>query len=240
MAYYIMGERKRGEFISLDITHDELFTRFSRFTSNACSLEEIDNFTVNFVDGEDLRRYLYKQGILVSELCDKPLSIRTFYNSKNSRRVMYDFLYQKDKKYLDNPKLLIDDINYRLLTKDFRFVLEYANHFFNYYDSYDITPEIRAFSKDSLDFGYTNRHFAERDENGDTPIVRMTKQLIYEYDHRDYGRITYYKGIKYRNLHDIIAFCDNYDKKILNEKEKKETKVKTKVLKKDDQITFWD
>ena len=240
MAYYIMCEKKRGEFVSLDITKDELFIRNSKFVGDGCALWEIDAFTSNFPSYEALKSYLYKKGILSAELADKPLSIRNFYRERNPRRVTYGFIYQKDKKYIDNPKVLISDINKRVLEKDFRFVLEYANHFFNYYDSSDITPEIRAFSKDSMDFGYTNRHFSERDENGDTPIVRMTKQLIYEYDFRDYGRITYYRKIKYRNLHDIIAFCDNYDNKIAKEKAEREENVKKRTLKKEEQASFWD
>ena len=170
---------------------------------------------------------------------DKQLAIRTFYKEKTPKKVMYGFLYAKDKKYIEEPELLIDSVNHRLLAKDFRFVLEYANHFFNHYDSRDITPEIRAFGRDSIYNGYANRHFSERDENGDTPIVRMTKQLIYEYDYQNYGNITYYNKIKYRNLHDIIAFCDNYDYKIMLEKQEKENN-KKKVLKKTEQISFFD
>ena len=235
MAYYVMAGNNSKEYVSLDITKDECFKRISKYTGDGCSLEEIDNFTCHFANEQALRIYLFKKDILPVNLCEKALSIRNMYGGE-AGRVMYGFLYEKNKKYLDDPELLISDINYRLLQKDFNFVLDYANHFFRYYDCSDITPEIRYFSDDSIIYGRTNRHFNELDENDDNPVQRMTKQLIYEYDYRDYGRITYYHKIKYRNLHDIIAFLNNYDDKKIK---KREEKVKTRTLKKEEQVSFW-
>ena len=239
MAYNVMVEVKSGVFVPLDISKSNLFERTSRFKETRYSLEEIDRFTSIFETQNALIKHMIEAEILDARTFNKPLSIRVAKRSGRPKKVMYDFLYQKDKKYLDNPKSLIRDISRMQLYGELNFCLEYVTHFLNFYDCNDIAPEIRAFINISLNHGITDRRLYLSDENGDMPIVRMTKQLIYKY-HHNYGAIVYdYDNLKYRNLHDIIAFCEHYHNKKLKDESNTRNNGKVRTLKKEhEQITF--
>ena len=64
MAYYFMVEKKKGEYIPLDINNSKYFTRTSNLKGNSARLYEIDNFTTMFNDENELRESLVKEGIL--------------------------------------------------------------------------------------------------------------------------------------------------------------------------------
>jgi len=237
MAYNLMVEIKKGFYIPLDISKSKLFERTSRYKETRYSLEEIDRFTSNFENLNALRKYLYQAEIIEPTSYDKSLSIRMPQKGDKPKKVMYDFLYQKDRKYLDNPSLLVRDIGRMQQYGDLNFCLEFALHFLEFYDCRDIAPELRYFFTNSIRNGLADSRIYERDENGDVPIIRMTKQLIYKF-HHNYGDIVYdYDVIKYRNLHEIIAFCEHYHNKRLENNLEPRGKVKT--LKKElNQISF--
>ena len=237
MAYNVMVEVKKGVYVPLDISKSKLFVRTSRFKETRYSLDEIDRFTSNFESSDGLRKHMFEADILDPNDYEKPLSIRIPKKGEKPKKVMYDFLYQNDRKYLDDPSLLIRDIRRMQTHNDFVFCLDYVLHFWDFYDCRDIAPELRYFFEKSLRCGVADNRLYELDENGDIPIVRMTKQLIYKY-HHNYGNISYQmdESIKYRNFHEIIAFCEHFHSKRV-ELEKEKTKVKT--LKKEyKQISF--
>ena len=232
-----MSEIKSGVFQALDISKSNLFERTSRFKETRYSLEEIDRFTSNFETEKNLIKHLIEIEALDDKTYSKPLSIRIAKRNGRPKKVMYDFLYQKDRKYLDNPGRLVRDIARMQLYSDFDFCLAYVLHFLNFYDCRDIAPEIRAFLNGSITRGITDRRLYENDENGDIPIVRMTKQLIYKY-YYDNGNIIYNTSdIKYRNLHEIIAFCEHYHNKRLEDENNTKNKVRT-LTKEHEQISF--
>lgn len=241
MAYNFMSELKKGVFVPLDLSKSELFKRTSRYKETRYSLEEIDRFTTNFETQNSLIKHLIEKEILNYQTYNRPLSIRLSQKNGKPKKVMYDFLYQKDRKYLDNPQLLVRDISRMQLYSDFNFCLEYVLHFFDFYDCRDIAPELRYYFTNSLRNGIADNRLYERDENGDFPIVRMTKQLLYQY-HHNYGEVAYdYDNIKYRNLHDVIAFCEHYhDKKMLRGDENETiNRGKVRTLKKElNQMSF--
>ena len=239
MAYNIMAEIKKGIYFPLDISKSKLFERTSRYKETRYSLEEIDRFTSNFENSNKLRKHLIETEILDLKTYDKPLSIRMPQKGEKPKKVMYDFLYQKDRKYLDNPHLLVSDIRRMQTHGDFNFCLEYTLHFINTYDCRDIAPELRYFFEKSLRCGIADSRLYEQDENGDFPLVRMTKQLIYGC-HHNYGNITYdYDNLKYRNLHEIIAFCEHYHDKRIERENENQNKGKVRTLKKEmNQMTF--
>ena len=99
MAYYFMLENKKGSWEKLNIPNSKYFRKISRYKQySACSLEEIDYFTMMFDDEEELRMSLLKEGILTPDNINKPLSIR-LPRRDTFKKVMYDFLYQKDLIY---------------------------------------------------------------------------------------------------------------------------------------------
>ena len=243
MAYYFMVEEKKGKYSPLDITKSACFTRESRLKGIGCEIKEIDLFTSSFNHEKELREHLILNGILSIENAYKNLSVRIKKGDKY-KKVMYDFLYQKDIQYLVKPQLLIKRINNKLLIQDYGFISEFASHFANDYGCSSTALEVLRYAKDSIRMGEANKHFYDRDENGDMELTRLTKLIIYDKFQRKDGKIVYTGKINNLNLHRVIAFINNYDKKIESEKKLTEelplsetqVSVKRKTLKKDKQI----
>lgn len=237
MAYYMMCEEKRGKFALVDITKSDCFTRLSKFKNGGCDLREIDMFTTQFYDEDDLRTHLISEAILSFSNRDRELSIRR-KDAGKYKKVIYDFLYQKDIDYIADPNKLIDFILSKLYEGDFRFVQKFANHYIRHHECSSTMPEVRAYTLESIRLGYMSRGFYETDENGDNLLKRAIKLLIYKYEQEQSGRIEYKKEIVYRNLHSMICFVNNYDKKHANEMEKQEGKIRTREPLVGEQISF--
>ena len=221
MSYYFMVQNKKGEYIPLDITKSACFTRMSNSKGKNCTLNEIDVFTTMFFDENELREMLLKEGILPLEYAYKELSIRRLNKGKYIK-VMYDFLYQKDIVYLMDPNRIIAKINHKLQNGDFRFIEEFTNHYYQYRDCSSTLPEVREYINKSIMQGYKDLRFNNRDENNDNALVRMLKLLIYEYHQGRNGKVIYSDKVKYANLHGIIAFTNNYEKKYQDDLEREE------------------
>ena len=146
----------------------------------------------------------------------KPLSIRRLVNNKY-KKVSYDFLYQRDIEYVMEPSRIIKKINDKLYLGDFRFILAFANHYMEYYECSSTAPEVRNFASESIRLEHITPHFSILDENGDNIITRMTKLLIYEYSQLPNGKTIYSDKVKYRNIHSLIAFINNYENKYKDE-----------------------
>jgi len=251
MAYYFMVEKKKGEYTPIDITKSKYFTKISKYTKEgAVSLQEMDIFTTSFIDEFELRIKLAKEGILPCECIDKPLTARLLNKGKYSK-VTYDFLYQKDIEYIANSSKIIDVILDKYYQKDYLFLKKLGEHFQNFYDCKSTAADIRNYAQLSIIRGYNYKYLDELDQEGNLPVVRLAKLIIYDYYQDKYGNITYYDKIKYANLHHLISFINNYNKKYkINEvnndqnqvtfdeftqniKSQEVTKVKTKTRKKE-------
>ena len=237
MAYYMMCEKKRGDYELVDITRSDLFSRTSKFKNSGCDLLEIDSFTTQFRSEEALRAYLFTAGLLSSSNVNKNLTIRR-KNKGNYDKVEYGFLYQKDIDYITDPRKLIKRILNKLYAEDLRFIGSFANHYINHRECSSTMPDVRHYVNESVRRGYMSSGFYETDENGDNLIERAVKLLIYKYYQEYNGRITYKNEIVYRNLHSLICFVNNYDKKHEEELAKEEEKVRKRKIITGDQISF--
>ena len=244
MAYYFTVQKKKGEYTPIDITKSKYFTRISNYKGMGMSLEEVDLYTMMFNDEKELRRALFKEKMLEHRYSSSMLTTRLLRNGKYYK-VMYDFLYQKDMEYVMDPRLIIDKINNKLENNDFRFVNAFANNYLNFHECLSTAPEVREFAMQSIREGKKSNYFNKLDENNDNPLTRMTKLLIYKYYQNQSGIIEYdYNKVTYRNLHSVIAFVNNYDKKHANEIDDSQVclfdtlpnESKKKTLKKDKQI----
>lgn len=212
MAYYFTVSKKRGEYIPLDITKSKYFTKLSKFKGLGLSLQEIDMFTMMFNNEEELRNSLYSEHILDPEHFNSPLTARILRNGKY-HKVMYDFLYQKDIECVVDPRKTINRILNKFIDKDYRFMKQFAKNYVEFHDCASTAAEVMMYADNSIIYGSMDKHLINRDENGDLPIIRMAKLLIYEYFQKPNGKVIYKDEIKYRNLHSVIAFINNYDKK---------------------------
>lgn len=212
MAYYFTVSKKKGEYTPLDITKSKYFTKLSRFKGLGLSLQEIDMYTMMFNDEEELRNSLYNEHILDGKYFNSPLSARILRNGKY-HKVMYDFLYQKDIEYIGDPRRIINKILNKFIDKDYRFMKQFAKNYVEFHDCAATASEVMMYADNSIIYGNMDKHLLDRDENGDLPLIRMAKLLIYEYYQTPSGKTIYKDEIKYRNLHSVIAFINNYDKK---------------------------
>ena len=214
MAYFLTVEKSRGNYIILPINkfmEIGLFIRDknTRYKQDGyCSLKEIDEFTKNFNDASELREFLVSRGMLSVNLIDKKLAVR--YNSNGLfKKVMYDLIYQRDIEYLANPRLLIREIEYRLIKEDYEFLRDLLNHFSHHHRAEaEIAETINYINnlirfKDVLSYqGKEREYLTRRDRFGNNEATRIIKKLMYDNN---------YECLNYRNFHDILAFMNNYD-----------------------------
>ena len=219
MAYYLTVEKRKGEYTPLEITKSKYFARISNLKNNGATLEEIDIFTMMFNDEHELRKTLFKEKLLEMRDTNRPLSIRRLINNKY-KKVTYDFLYQGDMEDVMDPSRIIDKINDKLYQNDFRFIEKLANHYMEYYECSSTAPEVRNYACESIRLGHISPYFSIRDNNQDNVLTRMAKLLIYEYKELPNGNIIYSNKVKYRNIHSLIAFIKNYNKKYQDEENK--------------------
>lgn len=218
MAYYLTVEKGRingrEDYDKLDITKANCFTRLSKtLKGDGCTLEEIDTLTTQFRNENELREYLILNGILPLDYMDKKLTLRQQLNG-SLKKVRHDFLYQKDIEYIADVSRLIKKINDKLwVEKDLRFVESFANNYLTFRDCTSTAADVRYAAGESIVIGQISKMFSQYDENVDDLLTRMVKLLIYEYNQSRDGKVHYSGKIKYRNLHSIIAFINNYDKK---------------------------
>ena len=238
MAYYMMCKKKRGEYAVVDITRSNCFTKLSKFKNGGCDLKEIDLFTSQFYDIDELKEHLYMLGLISFDDLGRELTIRRKNNNKYDK-VRLDFLYQRDIEYLFDPNKLIDRVWEKLNQGDFRFIQKFANNYARHRECSSTLPEVRYYGSESIRKGTLDNGFMILDENGDDLITRTIKLLIYKYDQGQDGKITYTDEIVHRNLHSLICFIDNYDKKYAIESESdkiKDVKRKTRI---GEQLSFF-
>lgn len=227
MAYYFMVERKKGEYQALNIASSKYFQTIPRYkTPCALSLKEIDDFTMMFDNEDELRIALVQEGILPANLSTKQLSARNL-NSGKYTKVEYEFLYQKDMEYVYDPAKLIKSIMSRYYDNELVFIKELAQKFSRLRKCNITASEVANLCQSSIYQNTRHRGLEELDKNGNTPVLRLLKLIVLKsYEHSD-GYIEYKNEVEYRNLHDLIAFVNNYDKK---NKQQKETTEKVQTI----------
>jgi len=232
MAYYFMVQPKIGTYEPIEIKNSIYFEVEKRQYVKPCaySLSEIDSFTTRFNDEIELRDTLLSEGLLDPELGEKSLSIR-FFNKNNYKKVRYDFLYQKDLKYIQNPELVIEFVMNKFHENDFLFIQKLAANFSNYHECANTATEVMHGAAHSLYNGKRHEMLDRFDLNGDLLTARLVKLIIYKYTTDFNGYTRYKEEVNYRNLHTIIAFINNYykDKTETETKPKVRSRIKTEV-----------
>lgn len=216
MAYYFMVERKKGQYQPLNIGTSIYFQTIPSYKKVcAYTLKEIDDFTMMFSDEQELRNHLITEEILPISLSNKALSTRYLTGGKYLK-VEYDFLYQKDMEYIYDPTRLIKLIMERYYNNEFVFIKKLANNFSKHKECSTTAPEVARLAEASIYQGKRHSSLEELDKNGDIMVARMLKLIILKHYENPDGKIDYKDEVNYRNLHDLIAFVNNYDKKNQN------------------------
>ncbi len=204
MAYYVMVKNKNS-YDTINITKSRLFTRLSNFSkTGACSLKEIDYFTMNFNSEVDLKNFLFSQGLINEQQYIKEFSIRNLNNGEFNK-VMYDLIYQDAAEYMV-PDILEREIFSR--RNDFEFLWAFYKRFYNYYDMRKFVPDFAVYLHDSERTGFRSKYL-------DETLHEMISSLLYGQKYSE-------RKVQYANQHMMIAFLIHYDKKKLEAKNKME------------------
>lgn len=200
MAYYLtIGNKNK----IIDLTKAKYFTKLSNFkTPGACSLKEIDGFSIMFDNEEELKEQLFNENLLEEEDFNKSLSIKIKRNNKYSK-VIYDLLYQNDAWLLAPASLRLELIS---RANDYEFLDKFIRFFYNYYECLIEISELGVYLTDSKS-GIKSKYL-------DNKYEEVINKLIYNYEE-----------VNYKNIHTLIAFISNYDKKNNN---KNKPKIKSK------------
>lgn len=217
MAYYFMVERKKGEYQPINISASIYFQTVQVYKKTcAYTLKEIDDFTMMFKDEQELKEHLISEQILPSILANKTLSSRYLIKGKYLK-VEYDLLYQKDMEHIYDPARLINLVMRRYYDNEFVFIKKLANNFSKHKECSTTAPEVARLAEASIYQGTKHPSLEELDKNGNIMLVRMLKLIILKHYEKPDGTIEYKDEVNYRNLHDMIAFINHYDKKYKTE-----------------------
>lgn len=236
MAYFLQVKDNNGNYKSLNVSKSSKFeadTISKSYNKTVTySLQSLDRFTMQFVDTKELREHLLLEGILPVALAEKPLAIR-FATKKKARN--YELLFIDDLEYFYTNNLF-KSIENRYLNNDFKFLVEFAQYFRNFKECGATAGDLLALSNMALTAGRIDKGFEKMDSNGDNPVMRLTKLLIYKYRTLP-GNVVEYNlnEFNWRTLHILIEFIKEYEQKEITEKKISTIKTdsgKEKVLKK--------
>lgn len=189
MAYYLTSGTKKDNTL-VDITKSFKFKKTSKFKSvAACSLQEIDNFTINFNDVFELKNHLFFEGILSQENYDKKLEIRYRQNGE-LKKLIYDIIY-KENAYLLNTKNLVYKLESYL--NDFEFLRKFIVFFRDYNECLPEISELSIYLHDTIENNYRSKYLTERYFDA---IYRLIESKS-----------------SYKNIHTLVAFIINYENK---------------------------
>lgn len=194
---YCLTIKNGNDYKLLDISMLDRFNRMSRFrNSNSYSLEEIDLFTSSFDNEISFREYLYNNGVITSDEITKDISIRMKKDGKLVK-VDYGLVYSDNKKYLDiyylRSSILKRACDYEFLNK---LLARYRN-------SYSNNENIALIRNIMLG-------------NNNLSMYKVLEEfIICEIYNKKYNKKIndYEYCIKYKSLHDLAMFVDNYENK---------------------------
>lgn len=225
MAYFLMIEKENGKHIPLEISKSKHFIKLTSLKDKEYNLQEIDLFTMSFINEELLKESLLEDNILSNILKDNKISIVKILKNRYYK-VAHGLLYQEDFKYIDNPNKIIEDINELFLEKNFYFIIKLASYLKDNNIHKDLAFEIWNKAIICKKRDKIINYFYELDENNDNSLTRILKMTIFDYYINKEGLIEYKNTIKYQNLHMLIAFINHYEKKQNNQKENNYSKIR--------------
>lgn len=241
MAYYFMVETKKGQYEPIEINKSKYFKGEKKqyVKPYAYGLNEVDAYTTCFIDKDDLRATLLEEGLLNPEYQNKALSIR-FYNKNQYNKVRHDFLFYEDLKYIKNPDLIVDFVMEKYDKNDFLFLKKLAANFSRHHECANTATEVMHAAEHSLYNNKRHEILEIFDLNGNLLVTRLIKLLIYKHTTDYSGYIRYKDEVNYKNLHDVIAYINNYFRDKTEKETKPKTKIKTKKPEVEGQISIFD
>lgn len=219
MAYMLQvklgynGKTEDYEYKTLDISKSSMFEGISTYNraidkkkseyrgkSSKYDLKDIDKFTINFKDEDELRKHLIDFGILDRKYSSCKLVIR--FDAKKKAVKEYDILYSGAELYFE-PQAIYQELYNRLLCQDFNFIGRVADRLRNSYECGNTACEIYNLAN-SRDVYSRNNGFNRRDYFGNDIITDFVYSMCYKYKISN-GTKVFSNEIIWRTLHQLVA-----------------------------------
>lgn len=174
-------------------------------------LEKLDEFTQSFNSEEELKLYLYKQGLITKEELSHNITVMYKYGGKAKK---LPIIYQDMKTYLD-----IDHLRYDLmsLSYDINFLEKLARHYSIGSDKFN--PQ--GINVNAIRYYVSEVRVRQDDEFSrkklDTAIQDLYIKALYKLE-KSTGELKF----NYRGLRDLAIFIYKYRKSLEKEEIKKE------------------
>lgn len=205
MAYYLCIEKENRKYKKLNLALSPVFSRHSRYVNNGIySLKDIDYFTANFFNELDLKRELFKSGIITLEDILDDIVIVSEHHKRLSI-LRYGLVYYYDFDFF-NPYDISRLKNY---------ILSKASA--KCYDQFFLGELVEEYqiSRSGNEYICAIRELI-KNKNYEIDLHSALEGFIhnklYEKDHKTNKEV-----IRYRELHDLAMFCNNYESKMVQE-----------------------
>lgn len=204
MAYYLLlDNRNKKRFLEIPKIHNK--GQKPRYkSSEAFSLEEIDNFTTMFNSESEMKEYLLAKNIIKENELDKDIIILKKYQNQY-HKINHNIIYEQYKEYL-NEKNITYKIRSRENDKDF--LKELINYYYNINKTENVynnavkntLADISAKIEGNIELNYNLTYYIEE-------FIKTT--LYFQND-----------KLGYKALRNLAIFTCNYETKEALQKEK--------------------
>lgn len=204
MAYYLAVERTPDSYEAINIKKTQLGRNLFLNNTCECTLEEIDRFTTQYINIDQLTHELY---------CDKTVawpnsSVATVCVSDSEIiTIEKELLFKGSKKYLDNPSIVYEYIIKELSSCNIEFATEL----------YKKTEDISAKEKLMILIGKIKAKLAYDTPLDMNELINVADLLVYNTDiheHQEAPRL-----YNYSKIHNAVLAIANYENKLKENKE---------------------
>lgn len=211
MAYYFAVETEENSYMAKKIRNSKYFgSQYRTSEPYECTLGEIDDFTSEFKNEEELKAQLLREGIIEELDIDKKIAI-IFSQGITRRKVGGNILYKDSKLMLDNPTEVIKYIGKIAKEKDYTFFRELSKKLPDGTSNKSVVLQLAYLIKLSL---------VDNKELDNNMIDETAKILIYRTSVKENGSIICRDTINTENLHNILSFISEYEKTLVKKSNK--------------------
>lgn len=212
MAYYLAVETEKGIYEALQIKKERYFKQSSEHQDSKyeCTIDEIEAYTTQFKDYQQMSAHLTSYGILRYRDLNKPLAI--FYvNGIETKQLEGDILYQESKPFLENPVLVIDYIQNRIKEEDTLFLRKLNSTL----PDKSIITYMVAILATSIETNHINQLEKKKQKPINQNLVsKIPESLIYDCYLDGSGELINSSTIDKEALHKIVSFITDYEKEL--------------------------
>lgn len=211
MTYYLALERKPNSYEAIHIKNTPLGKNLFSNDKCECTLEEIDCYTTQYTNLQQLTHELY---------CDRFIpwthsSVAIVYANGTNITIQKDLLFKESRTYLDNPTLVLEYLISELSSCNIEFAKELSEKIENVKEKEQLQKLINKMEE--------NKKYDNPLEM--TEVMHLAELLVYPTD--NFEHIQTPRLYEYSKIHNIVLTIAKYETK-LKENKQSNTRARTK------------